>query len=49
MDKIIVNDHNETFVDSMVYFYSETEPTDDGSYWHYDTDGIPVVWTKEKQ
>lgn len=48
-DKIIVGEYNETFVDSMVYFYSETEPTDDGFYWHYDTDGFPVIWAKEKQ
>ena len=26
-----------------VYFYSETAPTDSGSYWHY-VDGVPVVW-----
>ena len=23
--------------------YSETEPTEDGNYWHY-VDGIPVIW-----
>ena len=28
-----------------LYFYSETEPTKDGNYWHYDTDGkTPIVW-----
>lgn len=26
-----------------VYFYSETEPTDSGFYWHY-VDGVPAVW-----
>ena len=27
------------------YYYSETQPTSLGNYWHYDTDGItPVVW-----
>ena len=27
------------------YYYSETEPTGEGNYWHYDTDGVtPVVW-----
>jgi len=26
-------------------FYSESEPTDSGNYWHYDTDGItPIKW-----
>ncbi len=28
-----------------VYYFTETEPTDEGNYWHYDTDGkTPVVW-----
>lgn len=28
-----------------VYFYSDTEPSDDGNYWHYDTDGVtPIKW-----
>ncbi len=27
-----------------VCLYSETEPTDDGSYWHYDEGGNPKVW-----
>ena len=28
-----------------IYYFTETEPTDDGNYWHYDTDGkTPVVW-----
>ena len=26
-----------------VYFYSETEPTEEGNYWHY-VDGLPVKW-----
>lgn len=25
------------------YFYSETQPADDGNYWHY-VDGNPVIW-----
>ena len=28
------------------YFYSESEPADGGTYWHY-VDGKPVIWTKE--
>ncbi|MBQ8291338.1 MAG: leucine-rich repeat protein [Clostridia bacterium] len=27
-----------------VYFYSEEEPSEKGNYWHYDTDGTPVLW-----
>ena len=27
------------------YAYSEDPPTEDGNYWHYDTDGVtPIVW-----
>ena len=27
------------------YYYSATQPTGSGNYWHYDTDGVtPVVW-----
>ena len=26
-----------------VYFYSETEPTEEGNYWHY-VNGVPVAW-----
>ena len=40
-----VEDGNNKLLDATVYFYSESEPTDDGNYWHYDTDGkTPVIW-----
>jgi hypothetical protein len=30
---------------ATIYYYSESQPTDEGNYWHYDTDGVtPVVW-----
>ncbi len=25
------------------YYYSETEPADEGNYWHY-VDGVPTIW-----
>ena len=32
-----------------LYYFRESEPTDDGNYWHYDTDGkTPVIWEKRK-
>lgn len=41
-------DGNTSFTDAMVYYYSETKPTDDGYYWHYDRDGVtPALWGKE--
>lgn len=31
--------------DATIYYYSETQPTGIGNYWHYDIDGkTPVVW-----
>ena len=28
-----------------IYYYSKIEPTNEGSYWHYDVDGItPIIW-----
>ena len=30
-----------------LYYFTESEPTDNGNYWHYDTDGkTPVIWEK---
>ena len=29
--------------DATLYFYSETEPTEEGNFWHY-VDGKPVIW-----
>ena len=32
-----------------LYYFTESEPADDGNYWHYDTDGkTPVIWGKRK-
>ena len=43
-EKITVYDGNSAFTDSMVYYYSETEPTESNKFWHYDTDGVtPVI------
>ena len=33
----------------VVGYFTESEPTDNGNYWHYDTDGkMPVIWEKRK-
>lgn len=34
---------NKYYVETPVYFYSEEENTD-GKHWHFDADGMPVVW-----
>ena len=42
-DALEILDGNDALIDASVYFYSETEPEDNGSYWHYEK-GNPVVW-----
>lgn len=29
---------------AAVYYYTETQPTSEGKYWHYDENGIPAIW-----
>ncbi|MBQ9785350.1 MAG: leucine-rich repeat protein [Clostridia bacterium] len=29
---------------ATVYYYSETEPVEEGNYWYYDENGNPVAW-----
>ena len=35
---------NTYFLEATVYYYSETQPTTEGNYWHYDENGNPVAW-----
>ena len=35
--------YNTPLSDAIKYFYSESQPTESGNYWHY-VDGIPTVW-----
>jgi hypothetical protein len=47
-DKITIDSGNAYLTSATRYYYSATEPTESGNYWHYDTDGVtPVVWNKE--
>ena len=34
---------NENFVDATHYYYSQSQPTEEGNYWRY-VDGVPTVW-----
>ena len=34
---------NSDFLEAPRYYYSETEPTEAGNYWHY-VDGEPTIW-----
>ena len=36
-------DSGYLYIEGTIYYYSETEPTDEDHYWHY-VDSIPVPW-----
>ena len=36
-------DYNDEFFDATRYYYSESEPTETGNFWHY-VNGIPTIW-----
>ena len=42
--KISIDSYNSNLTSATRYYYSETEPTTDGNYWHYDENGEVVVW-----
>ena len=47
--KISIDYFNNTgLINATSYYYSETQPTESGNYWHYDADGVtPVIWKEE--
>ena len=42
-DAIEILDGNDAMLDANIYFYSESKPDGDGTYWHYEK-GNPVIW-----
>ncbi|MCD8201525.1 MAG: leucine-rich repeat domain-containing protein [Clostridia bacterium] len=42
-----VNNHNTSFLESTVYYYSDEEPDVDGDFWHWDENYRPVAWADE--
>ena len=42
---IEIADLNTSLDKATVYYYSETEPTGDGNFWHY-VGSQPTVWQK---
>ncbi len=45
-DKIVIGGSyysNASLLDATRYYYSETQPTEEGNFWHY-VDGVPTVW-----
>lgn len=44
-DMHINTSYNDSFINAEKYFYSQTQPSDSGNYWHYAADGVtPVIW-----
>ena len=42
---ISIGGYNSDLTGIARYYYSETQPTGDGNYWHYAEDGkTPVIW-----
>ncbi len=41
---ISIGSYNTSLTNAMRYYYSETEPTTSGNYWHYDENGNIVIW-----
>ena len=41
--KISIYSNNTALTNATRYYYSETQPTTTGNYWHY-VDGVPTVW-----
>ena len=40
---ITINTNNDVLTDATRYYYSETEPTTSGYFWHY-VDGVVTIW-----
>jgi len=38
------NNSNSYLTDATRYYYSESEPTEEGNFWHYNEDGNIAVW-----
>ena len=43
---ISIGNYNDDLTAATRYYYSKTQPTEEGNFWHY-VDGVPTVWAKE--
>ena len=41
---ISIDSNNANLNEATKYYYSESRPTEEGNYWHYDEDGEVVIW-----
>ena len=42
-NNIGIDEGNYYLSNATIYYYTETEPTEAGNYWHY-VEGIPTRW-----
>ncbi len=42
-NQISIGSFNDELTDATRYYYSATQPTTSGNYWHY-VDGVPTAW-----
>jgi hypothetical protein len=43
-ENIRIGSDNDDLTSATRYYYSETPPTADGNFWHYDEKGEIAVW-----
>lgn len=43
-ENIDISGRNDAFKTAKVCYYSEQEPTENGSFWHYNKNGMPTIW-----
>lgn len=43
-DAINISKNNDELLAAKTYFYSETQPTSSGDFWHYDKNNTPILW-----
>ena len=41
---ISIDSNNTPLTNATIYYYSETEPTESGKYWHYNENNEIVIW-----
>ncbi len=41
---VTIGSDNDPLTNATRYYYSESQPTSSGNYWHYDEKGNVVVW-----
>ena len=43
-NNITIESMDDVLTSATIYYYSETEPIEDGNYWHYDSERNVIVW-----